>query len=41
MKWDADHKLIRDFSIKGIPFVCLVDMKGKINVIGHPSQVDL
>lgn len=39
--WDNDHKLIKDFAISGIPFVCLVDKWGKINYMGHPSSIDL
>lgn len=39
--WKNDHKLISDFTISGIPFVCLVDKFGKINFTGHPSSIDL
>ena len=39
--WKQDHKLINDFSISGIPFVCLVNKFGKINFMGHPSSIDL
>lgn len=39
--WNGDHKLIKDFGINGIPFVCLVDKFGKINYKGHPSQINL
>ena len=27
-KWDYNHKLISDFAIDGIPFICLVDTEG-------------
>lgn len=40
-KWDGDHKLIQNFAIQGIPFVCLVDKFGKINYTGHPSTIKL
>ena len=39
--WKGEHKLIRDFAIGGIPFVCLVDKWGKINFSGHPSSINL
>jgi hypothetical protein len=39
--WDGEHALVKDFSISGIPFVCLVDKFGKIDYIGHPSQGNL
>jgi len=39
--WDGEHPLVKDFSISGIPFVCLVDKFGKINYVGHPSGVEL
>ena len=39
--WKHDHKLIKDFAISGIPFVCLVDKWGKINFTGHPSSINL
>lgn len=39
--WKGDHALIKDFSISGIPFVCLVDTKGCINYVGHPSSISL
>lgn len=39
--WKHDHKLIGDFSINGIPFVCLVNKFGKINFVGHPSSINL
>lgn len=39
--WNGEHKLIQDFSIQGIPFVCLVDKFGKINYKGHPMQINL
>lgn len=39
--WNNDHKLIKDFSISGIPFICLVDKFGKINYTGHPSSIPL
>lgn len=39
--WDGEHKLIKDFSVTGIPFVALVDKFGKINYQGHPSQINL
>jgi hypothetical protein len=40
-KWDGEHKLIKNFAISGIPFVCLVDKFGKINYTGHPSSINL
>jgi hypothetical protein len=39
--WKNDHGLIKDYKIQGIPFVCLVDKFGKVNYVGHPSQVNL
>lgn len=39
--WDGDHKLVKDYSIQGIPFVCLVNKFGKIDFMGHPSQIKL
>lgn len=39
--WNNEHKLIQNFSISGIPFVCLVDTKGVINFTGHPSEINL
>jgi thiol-disulfide isomerase/thioredoxin len=39
--WNGEHRLIKDFNISGIPFVCLVDKFGKINFIGHPSSINL
>jgi hypothetical protein len=39
--WKHDHPLISDFEIQGIPFVFLVDKEGKINFIGHPSEINL
>ncbi|KAL4428766.1 hypothetical protein ABPG74_001280 [Tetrahymena malaccensis] len=39
--WDANHPIIKDFSIQGIPFVALVDKQGVINYTGHPSSVNL
>lgn len=39
--WNRDHKLIKDFKISGIPFVCLVDKFGVINYHGHPSTINL
>ena len=36
--WDGDHSIIKDFDIKGIPFVALVDTNGILNFIGHPSE---
>jgi hypothetical protein len=32
---------VKDYSIQGIPFVCLVNKYGKIDYMGHPSQVKL
>jgi hypothetical protein len=32
---------MKDFKIQGIPFVCLVDKKGEINYVGHPSGTKL
>lgn len=39
--WKGDHHLIKNFSITGIPFVCLVDKFGKIAFTGHPSSIKL
>ena len=39
--WDNDHELIKQFSVCGIPFVCLVDTKGEIFFTGHPSELNL
>jgi len=39
--WDGDHKLVKDYAISGIPFVCLVDKFGKIRFQGHPSSLNL
>lgn len=39
--WDGDHPIIKDFDIKGIPFVALVDTNGTLNYIGHPSEGNL
>lgn len=39
--WKGEHPLIQDFRVQGIPFVCLVDTHGKIDFLGHPSQVKL
>jgi hypothetical protein len=39
--WKNDHALIKEFKIKGIPFICLVDKWGNINYTGHPSQINL
>lgn len=33
--------MIKDFDIKGIPFVALVDTNGTLNYIGHPSEGNL
>jgi hypothetical protein len=41
LSWDGEHKLLKDFSISGIPFIILVDKFGKINYQGHPSGIDL
>ena len=39
--WKGEHKLIQDFKIEGIPFVCLVNKFGKIVYVGHPNKVKL
>jgi len=39
--WKKDHPLIQEFKVSGIPFVCLVSKWGKINYVGHPSQINL
>lgn len=39
--WKGDHQLIKNFSISGIPFVCLVDKFGKIAYTGHPNSIKL
>jgi thiol-disulfide isomerase/thioredoxin len=39
--WKGEHQLIKNFSITGIPFVCLVDKFGKIAYTGHPSSIKL
>lgn len=39
--WDGEHKLVKDFSIQGIPFICLINKFGKIDYLGHPSQIKL
>ena len=36
--WDSENEAIRLFDISGIPFVCLIDFKGKIVFLGHPSK---
>lgn len=33
--------MIKDFDIKGIPFVALVDTNGILNYVGHPSEGNL
>lgn len=35
------HPLIKDFKIKKIPFVCLVDKFGKTNYFGDPTSINL
>lgn len=39
--WDGEHPIIKDYSIRGIPFVALIDTHGVINFTGHPSEVNL
>ena len=39
--WKKDNEMIKSFSIRGIPFVFLVDKQGIINFKGHPSEIDL
>lgn len=39
--WNNDHPLIKDFKIQGIPFVCLVNKWGKVDFVGHPSEINL
>jgi len=39
--YDCDHKLIKDFKVKSIPFVVLVDQKGKIRFKGNPLQINI
>lgn len=39
--WDGEHELIKNFGIQGIPFVCLVDTKGCVVFMGHPSSIKL
>ena len=39
--WDGEHPMIKDFEIKGIPFVALVDTNGLLNYVGHPSEINL
>lgn len=39
--WDGEHPVIKDYSIRGIPFVALIDSHGVINYTGHPSSIDI
>jgi hypothetical protein len=41
LDWKHDHPLISDFEIQGIPTIILVDKEGNINLIGHPSGLNL
>lgn len=39
--WDGENSTMSNFEIEGIPFVALVDQKGRITFYGHPSEVKL
>lgn len=39
--WKAESKCDDDYGVQGVPHVILVDTKGSITFIGHPSDMDL
>lgn len=39
--WDEENDDLKMFEINGIPFVVLLDKKGKIVFKGHPSECKL